>query len=256
MNLTVAAAQINIAWEDKSYNLSRIKRFLQDNLPENVDILIFPEMFLTGFTMNGRAFSETPFAETENFLKEIAKQSNCLVGGGWIENNDPLLPYNTFSLYDPFVDSFYRYRKIHPFSFASEDKYYSAGEFQLVIKYKGFHISPFICYDLRFPELFRKTAGTTDLYIGIANWPEVRMEHWSCLLKARAIENQAYVLGVNRVGTDGKIRYAGGSKLISPFGKLLTEEANSESIIIGSVSLGEVKETRKTYPFLRDKKIN
>ncbi|MCB1159286.1 MAG: carbon-nitrogen family hydrolase, partial [Leptospiraceae bacterium] len=176
--------------------------------------------------------------------------------GGWIQENGEKAPLNTFSFFFP-NGEVKHYLKNHPFSFVGEEKFYTAGEELCCFDYKGFSLSLLICYDLRFPEIFRRSAGQTDLYLLIANWPDERIEHWDTLLKARAIENQAFVLGVNRVGNTGKRNvknFPGHTSLYDPFGKNLIQDTGREEIFIVEISKETLQFYRNKFPFLKDRK--
>ena len=147
-----------------------------------------------------------------------------------------------------------RYAKIHPFSFAGEHREYAAGDRVVTADVEGVRVTPFVCYDLRFPEPFRLAAAGTDLYAVVANWPQERREHWRLLLRARAVENQAYVAGVNRVGDGGRLHYDGESALISPSGETLAEGDDQERVLLCDVDAKRVAETRARFPFLDDRR--
>jgi predicted amidohydrolase len=153
----------------------------------------------------------------------------------------------------------HRYAKIHPFTYAGEHERYAAGDRHVTVDVEGVRVSLFVCYDLRFAEEFWALARTTDCYLVVANWPESRREHWRVLLRARAIENQAYVVGVNRVGTGGKLEYVGDSRIIGPMGKVLADAPPvagkaSEAILAADIDPARVTETRESFPFLADRR--
>lgn len=248
----LAALQIDMKWEDRDANLRLLPAWFQ-KLTEK-DLILLPETFSTGFTMKSLEFCEKPGGTSESFLLEMASRSGAMVGGGWIEANPNGLPLNTFSLATP-MGEIKRYRKMHPFSYAGENAHFSPGENLLRVEWRGVCISPLICYDLRFPEIFRASVGKTDLYAVIGNWPSTRIHHWLALLKARAIENQAYVIGVNRVGIAGKQKklfHNGYSGFFSPSGSdtILTEE--KEGVLEVSFSMDELKRVREEFPYLKD----
>jgi predicted amidohydrolase len=250
--LKISGVQLDIVWEDKQANFNRVHAL--ENRLKGRDIIILPETFATGFTMRSEKFQEEQMGETEIFLLGLAQRTGALVFGGWMECNGDGKPFNTLSVAskDGILG---RYRKIHPFSFGHEDKYFSKGRELIIIPYKGFNISPLICYDVRFPETLRETVGKTHLYILIANWPSARIHHWLSLLKARAIENQAYVVGVNRVGVAGhvnKLYHNGYSAFFTPLyeEKILGSEV--EDILEISISLEELIKIRESFPYLRD----
>jgi omega-amidase len=255
--LDLAGIQYDIAWEDKEKNFTKVQNLIS-TVPFQNGLIVLPETFATGFTMQSEKFSETQLGRTENFLLEQAKKSNNLIAAGWIEKNPEGKPFNTLSVASPKGEILYRYRKIHSFSLAGEDIHFAAGNQTLNFEYNEFKISPLICYDLRFPEIFRENADS-DLFIVIANWPEIRIEHWLSLLKARAIENQAYVLGVNRIGIAGRkkfLHHNGNTVLYDWNGNETKTNLNTEECLITKISLEDLKEVREKLPFLKDRKKN
>lgn len=255
--LNIIGVQLDIIWEDKEANFQRIREILS-RLDAKPDLIVLPETFATGFTMRSEDFSEPQMDITEKFLIEMARKTDSTIGGSWIEKNPDGMPFNTFSIARPSGIITNRYHKIHPFSFAEEDKYFTAGEKTETFELNGFNISLLICYDLRFPEVFRKTAGVTDIYLVVGNWPEARIEHWLALLKARAIENLAYVLGVNRVGYAGRkkqLYHTGHTAFFNPFGEGEVLENKKEDILKLRVSSKEVIEFRDKFPFLKDRRM-
>jgi predicted amidohydrolase len=248
----IAGIQFGMKWEDKEHNFSQLRELISSITGK--DLILLPETFSTGFTMKSKLYCEERLGQTESFLLEMSKKTNALVGGGWIEANSNGLPYNTFSLVSP-EGNFWRYRKIHPFSFAKEDQYFSAGSEVLTFAWRGVNITPLVCYDLRFPEIFRSSVGKTDLFAVIGNWPSTRIHHWLALLKARAIENQAYTIGVNRVGVAGKIKklsHNGYSGFFSPMGTENILQSESQDILEVSFSVDELKRVRDEFPYLKD----
>lgn len=253
--LKIAAIQPDIIWQDKSGNFNKILK-LADKIEKDVDLILLPETFATGFTMDSFRFAEDQNGETESFLVELARKKKALTGGGWIQKKTDGNPSNTFTILDENGEIYSRYEKIHPFALAGENLHYSSGNKLSSFSYKGFTISSAVCYDLRFPELFRKTAGKTDLYIIIANWPASRSEHWLTLLKARAIENQAFVIGVNRVGLSGSksvIPHKGLTICFDAFGNGI-QLGEEEGILEVELSLNDLLELRDKFPFLRDRR--
>ena len=254
--MKVATIQTNIIWQDQAANLENFQNKILSS-QDDVDLILFPETCSTGFTINSVRFAEDQNGATESFFIQSAIRKNCYVGGGWIEKNPDGHPFNTFSIASPDGKILGRYRKLHPFSFAGEDKNFSSGAKLVRLDVLGFCASLLICYDLRFPEIFRKTAGQTDLYIVIANWPEDRIDAWDTLLKARAIENLAFVLGVNRIGNAGVknfISHNGHSSLYSPSGKNLFDISEDERILYAEISLDDLKIFRDRFPFLNDRR--
>jgi len=258
--MIVAGVQMDIAWEDPPTNFRRVEARLEDLLASNgpgghptPDLVVLPEMFATGFSMEARKVAG--FAEaTREFLADLASDFSVHVLGGYAEPAEPL-PANACSIVSPTGEELLHYRKIHPFSLAKEDEHYQAGGTVSTAEVEGVRVTPFICYDLRFPEPFRPVAPGTDLYCVIANWPDMRRSAWSALLRARAIENQAFVLGVNRVGVGSGKPHSGDSALVDPMGETLAEaEAYQEGVVVGSVDPREVVKVRRQLGFLEDRR--
>lgn len=248
--MKVSLLQYNPSWENKQANREKIDRMLKK--VDSADLLIFPEMTLTGFTMKSQKFAEELKGESFNYFAGLADQFQCDVLAGMIEQNSGNF-FNTLIHIDKDGNLKAYYRKIHPFTYSDEDKNYNAGDKPAVTDINGWKAALSICYDLRFPELYRIYAKErVHLLIVIANWPDTRIEHWRGLLKARAIENQCYVIGVNRVGTDIKLNYNGYSSIINPMGKVLVEVKDDEKVILCDIDKSPVEETRKALPFLDD----
>lgn len=245
--MKVTLIQHDIKWEDKNYNIKQYQDYI-DNIKET-DLIILPEMFTTGFTMKPSMFSEKMNGETVNWMKNIAHIKNCAITGTLIiEENDNY--YNRLIWCYPNGNIEF-YDKKHLFSYAGENDFYTSGDKQLIINYMGFKIKPLICYDLRFPVWSR--SGDFDILIYVANWPKSRKSAWKTLLKARAIENQCYVIGVNRVGNDGfNIEHSGDTCVVDANGDvtnwLFTEGAHSIDIDINNIN-----KIRDKFPFLKDK---
>lgn len=263
--MIVAGIQMDIAWEDPQKNYRRAEELAQRAMeglgeptapadPEATPrLLVLPEMFATGFSMNAEEVSA--FAgETREFLAGLASSLSVFVLGGYAEPGEPR-PANACSIFAPSGEEVLHYRKLHPFSLAKEDRHYMAGDALATAELEGVRVTPLICYDLRFPEPFRPAARTTDLYCVIANWPDKRREAWSILLRARAIENQAFVLGVNRVGMGSNELHAGDSVLVDPMGKVVDGlEAYQEGVVLGNVNQKEVVQVRRRLSFLKDRR--
>lgn len=247
MNITTI--QSDIFWEDKESNLKNYQSKI-DNI-EFTDLIILPEMFNTGFTMEPEPHAETMSGKTITWMKENAiKRDMAICGSLIIKENDKY--YNRFVWVNPDA-SVECYDKKHLFSFAGEDEHYTAGNSKIVINYKGWKICPLICYDLRFPVWSRNTEDY-DVLIYVANWPSKRKLAWRSLLVARAIENQCYVIGVNRVGEDAnQLSYNGDTCLINALGETLYIQSKTEDIFTTSLSKMELSKIRKQLPFLKDK---
>ncbi len=244
---------MDIAWERPAENFRRAEAKTKEVVDEGARLVVLPEMFATGFSMNAELVSG--FAEeTRGFLSDLSARLAVFILAGFAEPGDPM-PANVASIFDPSGREVLKYRKIHPFSLAGEEKHFLAGETVETMEVEGVRVTPLICYDLRFPEPFRLVAANTDLFCVIANWPQSRRQHWSTLLKARAIENQAFVLGVNRTGTGDGQEYTGDSVLVHPMGEeLATVEPGSVGCCMGEVNAKEVAQIRKQFSFLRDRR--
>lgn len=195
--MKIAIAEIAPFWESKDENKKMVIELFNQAHVEGIELLLFPEMTLTGFTMNISMYDDGKDLE---FFKENAEKYGVAVVFGRITKHENLF-YNTATFYDPFTKTTADYFKRKLFKYGKEDQYYTLGDKAVRFRYKGIEFSLFVCFDLRFPELFRNAKGT-DVFIVIASWPEKRKDHWYTLLKARAIENQAFVFGVNRSGQD------------------------------------------------------
>lgn len=248
--MRVALIQLDLAWEDAAENHTRADRRLREAAAMGARLAVLPEMFSSGFSMNPGKVAEPEGGPTETFLRETAEGL-----GMWIVAGIPALPgpRNVAALVSP-DGTIQRYTKIHPFSFGDENRHYVAGDRVARWEVEGLRITPFICYDLRFPEPFRATADDTDAYVVIANWPEARRAHWSTLVRARAIENQAFVVGVNRVGAGGGLTYSGQSVVVDPWGEALVEASRQEAVLVAEIAPGVVADARARFPPLRDRK--
>ncbi len=253
--LQVAGLQIDIAWEDPDENLRRAEALAARACASGARLLVLPEMFATGFSMYADRMAAHGDRIRE-FLQGLAQTHGVWVLGGFVEAGDEPTsrPYNCCVLFRPRGDEALKYRKIHPFSMADEHLHYGAGEALPTAMVEGVRVTPLICYDLRFPEPFRAAAEETDLFVVAANWPDPRIEAWSTLLKARAIENLAYVLGINRVGTAGDLHHSGRSALIDPEGKTLAFSAHHSTVLGGPVDPERVSQTRQRFGFLCDRR--
>ncbi|HZW39944.1 MAG TPA: carbon-nitrogen family hydrolase [Ignavibacteriaceae bacterium] len=249
--MKIALLQYNPVWENKKGNQEKILSLTND-LPKDVDILVLPEMTLTGFTMKSAMFAESLNGESTTFFSELAKNHKVNVFAGMIQGIDGGT-YNTLLHYNELGEIIAEYRKIHPFSYSGEDVHYRKGNETIITKVKDAKIGLSICYDLRFPELYRRYGKErVDIMINIANWPVTRIMHWRTLLKARAIENQCFMIGVNRVGDDPKLKYNGFSSIFTPMGDEVVAIENEEKVIIAEIDLGEVKSIQGSLPFLND----
>ena len=252
--LYISIIQCDLHWEDKINNFIEIEKSIQA-VPEQTDIIVLPEMFSTGFSMNAKLLSESMDGKSVTQLKKWAFDfQKVVVGSLIIEENKHY--YNRLIWAEPSGEIHY-YDKKHLFTFAGENKVYNAGNSQLIIEFKGWKIACFICYDLRFPEWTRNVGAKYDAVIYVANWPETRSQAWKSLLLARAIENQSYVIGVNRIGTDANGNsYSGDSAIIDSFGICLsTGYAHKSEIISSTLDFKILTDYRTKFPVLNDIKI-
>lgn len=249
-NLKVTAIQTNLFWEDKSANLDYLEKKLAP-LVNSSDIIILPEMFSTGFSMAPEKFAEVPQGQTLDWLKRQAKKINAVITGSYIVKEASSY-FNRLIWMQP-DGEFQTYNKRHLFSLSDEPKHYAAGQKKLIVEYKGWKICPLVCYDLRFP-VWSRNVENYDLLIYIANWPEKRTHHWRSLLMARAIENQSYTIGVNRVGNDGNDFYhSGDTSLIDFAGNILLHTAHVEGTHTIELDYQKQQTFRKRFQFLADK---
>lgn len=244
-SLKVVVVQANLIWEDPQANFDHFGELLKD-LPE-ADLILLPEMFNTGFSMESSRLSETMDGPSVQWMKEVAKQKKCAVAGSVIIDDNGK-HYNRFNWVTP-DGSVQYYDKRHLFRMANEHEFFSQGNERVVFEYKGWKICPMVCYDLRFPVWSRNDLGF-DCLIYVANWPAARIDAWSTLLKARAIENQCYCIGVNRIGKDEAGReYCGGSAVHDPRGTLLSDFTdNTEQVQVIELQLEPLNEFRKKFP--------
>jgi predicted amidohydrolase len=245
--------QHDIVWENKAATQKQVRALLQTASIEGGSLVLLPEMFSTGFSMNVGAIAERASPETEQFLARTAKEMGVFLLGGVVTAVAEGRGRNQAVLFSPEGNELTRYTKMQPFSLGGEAENYAAGNEIVTFQWQSFEVAPFICYDLRFPELFRAAVRRgAQLFTVIANWPVAREQHWVMLLQARAIENQAYVAGVNRVGQDPKLSYPGRSLIVSPRGDVLADAGSSERVIQAEVDLGLLKSYRAELPFLKD----
>jgi omega-amidase len=248
--MKISLVQSDTVWENKSENLRNLE-ILIFPLLNITDIVILPEMFNTGFSMNPAALSEPPGNDTFEWMKSIAEKGNLAICGSYMVSENNLI-YNRFVFVSP-ENEIWQYDKRHLFSMEGENRFFTPGIERVVFMFRGVRISPFICYDLRFP-VWSRNRNDTDLIIYSANWPERRKAAWNTLIRARAIENQCFVAGVNRIGTDGNgALFCGESMLIDNLGEVIvTAGTEKECTVTGEISMTELSEFRAKYPFLKD----
>lgn len=252
--MKVAAIQHTIIWEDPASNFARISPMLEAARGDGADLIVLPEMFACGFSMNTEAIAERADGPSLNFLRERAADLGCWLAGSIPirTRDDQPRPTNSLFFCGPDGQE-HRYDKIHPFTYAGEHERYEAGTTRVTFEIEGVRVTPFVCYDLRFANEFWDRAHETDCYVVVANWPQKRAHHWSALLRARAIENLAWVVGVNRVGEGGGLTYSGESTIIDPTGEVLARNRGDEATLFAEVTRTRVEETRARFPFLKDR---
>ncbi|MEO5650369.1 MAG: amidohydrolase [Ginsengibacter sp.] len=252
-SLTLTLIQTRLFWEDKAANLKMLQQKI-DSIKERTEVVILPEMFSTGFSMNAEKLSETMSGPTVQWMKRISSERKIIVTGSVIIEEKGkyfnrliwMLPNGEYGIYD----------KRHLFAYAGEHSHYTAGSKKLIASVKGWKINLQVCYDLRFPVWARQASGKNetqyDLLINVANWPEKRSTAWKTLLQARAIENQSFVVGVNRVGEGDKKIYHGDSMVIDPLGEIIYLKNKEEDIFTCTLEKDKLDEVRNHFPFLED----
>jgi len=256
--LRVAALQHDIVWHDRVANFDRLAPMIAGAAACGARLVLLTETFSTGFSFDTPGIGESEGGPSSTFLAAQARAHGVWVGGSCPEiapdaPADDQRPSNVFVLAGP-DGEVHRYRKIHPFSHADEERYVRAGAEFVTVEVDGVRLSLFVCYDLRFADEFWALAVDTDAYLVVANWPAKRRLHWSTLLHARAIENQAYVVGVNRVGTGGNLDYSGDSAIIDPLGEILATGAGVETMLLADIDTDHVASTRAHFRFLQDRR--
>ena len=256
--LRVAAIQHDIVWHDRAANFARLSPMIAAATAGGAQLVLLTETFSTGFSFDTPGIGEPEDGPSASFLAGEAARHGVWVGGSCPEIDpaapaDDPRPSNSFVLAGPDGQR-HRYRKIPPFSHANEERYVRAGSEFVTVDVDGVRASLFVCYDLRVADEFWALADATDAYLVVANWPAKRRQHWSALLRARAIENQAYVVGVNRVGNGGGLDYTGDSVVIDPLGEVLAAGAVGETILFADLDTEHVARTRSHFRFLQDRR--
>jgi predicted amidohydrolase len=249
----ICAVQLDSVWENPRANFEKVERMLAAQPPAPGSLIALPEMFATGFSLDLAKTMHGDSRETENFLRTLAMRHRCTVTGGLVNSGAKGLGRNESVTFAADGTLLARYVKQQPFSGAGEDKVHEAGREAVVFPLGEFTAAPLICYDLRFPERFRAAARLgADLFIEIAAWPVKRIEHWLTLLKARAIENMAFVIGVNRTGREPRFEYCGRSVIVNPHGEIIADAGTAETILNAEISHADVATWREEFPALRD----
>lgn len=265
-SLTITIIQPDLHWENKSANLEMLAQKIE-GIQEKTEVVILPEMFSTGFSMKPELLAEKMNGETVEWMKRIASSKKAILTGSVIIEDPSTNAQGESKFYNRLIwmlpnGEYGVYDKRHLFAYADEHSHYSAGNKRLIAQVKGWKINLQVCYDLRFPLWARQSppppgeAGRGleyDVLIYVANWPERRSTAWKTLLQARAIENQCYVVGVNRVGDDGNnIHYSGDSMIIDPLGEILYQKTNEEDVFTFTLQKGKLDEVREKFPFWKD----
>lgn len=249
-NLKITSYQGYLFWEKIDKNLQNIGLRLS-GIREKTDLIILPEMFNTGFTMNAVEMAEPMGGKTMQWMQMIAEKYECVVTGSLIISEKG--KYYNRLIWMLSDGSYKYYDKRHLFGLGQEDHTYAPGKKKLIVELKGWKICPVICYDLRFPVFLRNVNGEYDLLLIVANWPERRALHWRTLIPARAVENQCYVIGVNRVGHDGnEVYHSGDSTCIDPNGNVVYYKRDEEDVYTFSINADELALNRRAFPFLKD----
>jgi predicted amidohydrolase len=250
--MQVTAIQLDIRWENREANHARVRELLKQSGVAPGSLVVLPEMFDTGFSMDTRATDPGERSSSETFCRGLAAEHGVAVLAGVVARAEGGRLANEAVAFAPDGKELVRYRKCRPFSLAGETEHYCAGARHATFEWGGCRIAPFICYDLRFPELFRPAASEIDLIVVVANWPTARSEHWVRLLQARAIENLAWVLGVNRTGNDPTLVYDGRTCLFDPHGREVFQADRREQVLAAEIDPGEARRWREKFPVLRD----
>jgi len=248
--LKITTIQTNLIWEDIKGNLENFEKKI-NSIVEQTDVIVLPEMFSTGFSMKPEEFAESMNGSSVAWMRRMADRSGALLIGSLIIEDDGRYVNRLLAVRPDGNIEFYDKR--HLFAMAGEDKSYAAGDKRLIVNYKGWNINPLICYDLRFP-VWSRNQKDYDIQIYVANWPEKRSFHWNILLQARAIENQAYVVGVNRIGVDGNgYAHSGDTCVFDPQGIRLSKTAsNEEKVETVILEKSHLEQVRRMLPFMQD----
>ena len=251
--MRVAAIQHDIAWGDRNANFTALEPLVAAAAADGARLVVLSEMFSTGFVVDREDIGEPEGSLSAGFLVRMASTHGVWVCGSCPETvpDDPR-PYNSLVVAAP-DGTVHRYRKIHRFTYGGEDRHFRPGTDHLTVDIEGVRTTFFVCYDLRFADEFWHLARTTDLYVVPANWPVSRREHWMALLRARAIENQAFVVGCNRVGDGGNLHYSGDSMIVDPLGEVLARGDDTAGILSVDIDPAHVAAVRSKFPFLDDR---
>jgi len=255
--MKIGMIQLDTFWHDKKANFAKTEGLIRDASSKECEIVVLPEMFSTGFSMGIQEIGEDLLGQTSQFLQRVAAKHRVAIIAGYPVFGEDGKGRNAAIAIDEKGHIIGTYFKMYSFSYANEHLYYDFGQAPVVFNIRGASASVFICYDLRFPEVFRRVARSVNCIFVIANWPSQRIDHWNALLAARAIENQCFVIGVNRTGTDGNnLSYPGNSHVFSPSGQDICAGNSQDELIIADIDLSEVAKVRNEFPFLSDMRIS
>ena len=252
--MKIYALQFDSRWKDKESNFALVSSLLNERKVSENSLIVMPEMFATGFCLDTDLSSAKETEKTELFLSELAHQMKSWVIGGMTHpSQEARKAFNTAVSYNPQGQKISIYKKLHPIPVLGEDKVHLPGNIVESFAVNSFTVTPAICYDLRFPELFRSALHFgTDLFVVLGCWPQNRIEHWVTLLRARAIENQAFVIGVNRVGDDQGLEYGGRTMVITPKGEILSDGERMEGVVEAEIKSSSAKQWRKEFPAIKE----
>lgn len=252
--MEIYCCQTDIAWEDRGENFARMDDLLQGVEVAPGSLLVFPELCTAGFSMNVEEIAEPVAGPTAAYFSNLARRlSSHVIAGIPGRDTSSGLGRNEAVCFSPQGTEKARYRKNRLFPLVDEGRHYEAGLSGVIVDCAGWKVAPLICYDLRFPELFRSSARSgVDVFVVIANWPMAREEHWITLLRARAIENQAYVVGVNRCGSDPVFQYSGASLMVAPTGEILARAGTEPVVLRAELDRRVIDEWRSQFPALAD----
>lgn len=249
--MRIGLAQMNIIWEEIEENKRKAEDFCRQAQQQGADILVFPEMTLTGFSMNVRKTTQDWMDQKNFFCRLSARYGLTIVFGYPAQQGGKC--YNHLGIARDGAEQM-DYIKIHPFSYGEESKYFDGGNQIVTIPWNDTVLGGFICYDLRFPEIFQMSSRRSEIIFVIANWPETRIDHWDVLLPARAIENQCYIVAVNRTGEGGGLLYNGHSAIYAPTGEKKNKISEIEELLIADIDSGEVQVCRNRFPTKKDRR--
>lgn len=249
--LKLCLAQTDIVWEDKSANMHKAREILSEAAYQGAELVVFPELSLTGFSMNS-SLAEPPLGETAEFFAENTQKYGIAAAFGFACAHDGVIT-NRMCIADN-GDITAEYDKIHPFSYGGECSVFSGGNQLCIADIHGVRTGLTICYDLRFPEIYQALSVECALILVAANWPDKRRMHWDTLLRARAVENQCYIAGCNRFGNGGGLYYSGGSAVYSPGGEVISAADDRSSLVFAEIDSGECRRVRSEFPVKNDRK--